>query len=143
MSGDFGDSPSTEEREEAIAEFLSRTGAVGLLREAPPLKSHGCRFTEFDEKLSISSSTLSKRLDEACELQLLKIELESTDYGANSMYVLTGAGANLRSEMDQRGIFRIYDKIQTLEEELDESVEDLREWVPGGLFRSRDRQFEP
>lgn len=143
MSGNFGDIPSTEEREEAVAEFLSRTGAVGLLREALPLKYQGLQYSEFAERLSISSSTLSKRLDEACELDLLKIELESTDYGSNSVYVLTGTGQNLRDQMEQMGILRTYDKIQTLEEEFGDSVEDLRGWVCGGLFNSRDQQFSP
>lgn len=129
----------TEERQEEIAAFLGRTGAIGLLREALPLKYEGRQFSEFDDELDVSSSTLSKRLDEACELGLLKVELESTDYGSNSVYVLTGAGHNLRDQMELMGILRTHDRIQTLEEELDESVADLREWVTEGLFKSRDR----
>jgi len=143
MSGDPRDIPSREEREEAIAGFLSRTGAVGLLRESVPFHNQGVQFSEFDEKLSVSSSTLSKRLDEACELDLLSVELESTDYGSNSVYVLTGTGRSLRDQMQQLGIFRTYDKIQTLEEEFDESVDDLREWVRGELSTRESRSFDP
>ena len=139
MSGSSRDIPDTEEREEAIADFLSRTGAIGVLNEVPPLKYQGRRFTEFNENVDVSSSTLSKRLDEACESDLLKVELESTDYGSNNMYVLTGTGRNLRDQMEHMGVLRTYSKIQTLEEELDESVGDLREWVTGELFKRRDR----
>lgn len=143
MSRDSRDLPTAEEQEEAIAEFLSRTGAVGLLREATPFHNEGLQFSEFNEKLSVSSSTLSKRLNEACELNLLTINLESTDYGSNNLYVLTQTGRTLRGQMQQFGIFRTYDKIQTLEEEFDESVDDLREWVRGELLTRESRSFDP
>jgi len=90
----------------------------------------------------MSSSTLSKRLNEACELDLLEVKLESTDYGSNSMYVLTGTGGSLRDRMEHMGILRTYDKIQTLEEELDESIEDLQGRVKSGELFRESHDFE-
>ena len=135
MSGGFRDEPDIEELEEDIADFLSRTGSVGLLHEVSPLKDKGSRFSELDDKVDVSSSTLTKRLDEACELKILEVKLESTDYGSNKVYVLTGLGRRLRDRMERMRIFRTYSKMKTLEEELDEAVEDLREQVTGELFR--------
>ena len=135
MSGGFRDEPDIEELEEDIADFLSRTGSVGLLHEVSPLKDKGSRFSELDDKVDVSSSTLTKRLDEGCELRILEVQMESTAYGSNKGYVLTGIGRRLRDRMERMRIFRTYSKMKTLEEELDEAVEDLREQVTGELFR--------
>lgn len=129
-----------DERQEEIAAFLTRTGSIGLLREVQHMD--GSRFTELDEALDVSSSTLSKRLEEACELGLLEPTLESTDYGTNTRYKLTGTGRKVRNVMEHRGIIRTYDKIRTLEEQLDESIEDLREWVTTEMFHGESPDFE-
>lgn len=129
-----------EEHQEEIAEFLSRTGAIGLLREVQ--RMDGSRFTDLDDALDVSSSTLSNRLEEACDLDLLEPTLESTDYGTNTRYKLTGAGRKVRNQMEHRGIVRTYDKIQTLEEQIDESIEDLRKWVTEEMYRGDSPEFE-
>jgi len=130
-----------EEHQEEIAAFLARTGAIGLLREVHPME--GSRFTDLDDALDVSSSTLSKRLEEACELDLLEPSLESTDYGTNTQYKLTGSGRRIRNVMEHRGIIRTYDKIRTLEEQFEESVEELREWITTPDFFREPREFEP
>lgn len=129
-----------EEHQDQVATFLTRTGAIGLLREVQNM--NGSRFTELDEALDVSSSTLSKRLEEACELDLLEPALESTDYGTNTRYKLTGSGRRVRNVMEHRGIIRTYDKIRTLEEQFDESIEELREWVKSGEFFGESPDFE-
>lgn len=139
MSDGFRDQPDIEEQAEAVGEFLTRTGAIGILSIASPLKSKGRQFSEFSEEVDVSSSTLSKRLDEACELGLLKVELESTDYGSNKLYVLTGVGRRLHHRLNDMGVFRTYDKIQTLEEQLDESIEEMRGKIADELYRSGGR----
>jgi len=129
-----------DERQDEIAAFLTRTGAIGLLREVQHMD--GSRFTDLDDVLDVSSSTLSTRLEEACELGQLEPALESTDYGTNTRYQLTGAGRKVRNQMEHRGIIRTYDKIRTLEEQLGESVEELREWVTTEIFRGEQPEFE-
>jgi len=92
--------------------------------------------------LDVSSSTLSNRLEEACELELLEPTLESTDYGTNTRYMPTGLGRRIHNTMEQRRIIQTYDKIRTLEEQYDESVEELREWVTSEEFWGESREFE-
>lgn len=130
-----------EQRQNEIAAFLTRTGAIGVLREVD--RKDGSRFTDFDEALDVSSSTLTNRLEEAYELDLLERTLESTDYGTSKRYKLTGAGRKVRTQMEYRSIARTYDKIRTLEEQLDESVEELCEWVTEEMFRGDGPEFNP
>lgn len=109
-----------DEQREEIVEFLSRTGAVGVLREVNLMA--GSRFTDLEESVDVSSSTLSTRLGEARDLGLLELKLENTEEGTNRHYALTGLGRRVYNQMEQRGIFRTYDKMKTLEEEFDESL---------------------
>ena len=101
MSGGSWDRDErVEEHQEEIAAFLTRTGAIGLLREVQHMD--GSRFTDLADALDVSSSTLSNRLEEACELGLLKPTLESTDYGTNTRYKLSGAGRKVRNQMEHK-----------------------------------------
>lgn len=103
----------------------------------------GSRYSDLESVLDISSATLSNRLDEACELHLMELTLDSTDYGTNKRYELTKPGRRLRSEMERRGIMRTYHRIRELEEQLDASMAGLNEWVAKDLYRREKPTFDP
>lgn len=121
-----------EEHKQAISAFLDRKGAVSVLCTVHIVQ--GSRFTDLNDELSISSSTLAKRLEEAFDLDLLERDFESTSYGANRLYQLTGAGEMVREQLRRTGVERLHERIQELEEQFDAQVNQVQQWVREEMY---------
>jgi len=120
-------SPEVEEQLEGAVEFLSRAGAIGILREID--HTGGKRFTDLDEVVPVSSSTLTTRLSEAVKLGILGRSLEEKDGRTDTVYVPTKVGRRLRQRMQEQQLIRIYDELLDIEQEFDEEVKNLQEWT--------------
>jgi DNA-binding HxlR family transcriptional regulator len=112
----------------SIAAFLRRKGAVELLCIVDRLDYSG-RFTDLDEKINVSHSTLSKRLDEAQELGLVTIAINPQADSPETVYGTTQVGRKLQSEMGKLGLLRMYEKLRNVEELFAEGSEELVAWA--------------
>lgn len=116
-----------EEQLEKVTTFLSRAGAIGILIEID--HTGGKQFTDLNEAIPVSSSTLSSRLQEAIELGILKHDLADETHNNSKIYVQTKLARRLHQQIKQQQLARIYSELQTLQEEFDEEVENLQQWT--------------
>lgn len=107
-----------------LQDFLSRVGGVIVLDE---LASGAKRFVTLDESLDMSSTTLTERLDEAKELDLVEIEIRTQDAEGRKYWKLTDRGKVIREEIQKTDLVRIQKRIRELRKEFDEEVDSLLE----------------
>lgn len=120
----------TEDAEEYLQDvmtFLSRAGAIGLLVEMD--HTGGKQFKHLNEAISVSSSTLTNRLNEALELGILKLTMTSEEHNSSRVYATTKFGRQLHHQIKQQQLARIYMQLQQLENEFEDEVENLQQWV--------------
>ncbi|WP_277543547.1 hypothetical protein [Haloarcula laminariae] len=103
-----------------IDEFLRKKGAVEVIVE---IGSGSATYKDIDEAVLASSSTVSKRLNEAVENELIEITHRLTDYGTQKRYTLTDSGK------------RIYDWV--LDIDLEKKIRELRR-----VQRERDNKMD-
>lgn len=121
-----------EFRQEVCA-FFEQTGAVALFCEIH--WADGNRFTELAEAMGVSTSTVSRRLEEAVDLQILKVTLESTDYGTNKLYKLTKAGTHIRQILEQTGVKDAYLRLREVEREFDSAVGRAQTEIDNSMYQ--------
>lgn len=109
-----------------VQEFLRGKGAVGMLSM---LHERPMTYSELEPKIGITSSTITKRRDEAAELGLLEVNLGEAEVGKSRVYELTDMGEFLTDQMARQGIVSNYRKMRALQELLDEQTDDIAEWV--------------
>lgn len=112
----------------SFASFFRRKGAVELLCIADRRDFHG-RFTDLDDEINVSHSTLSKRLSEAQELGLITVAINPEASSPENVYRTTRTGREIQSEMRELGLPRTYEKLRAIEELFAEGSEDLVEWA--------------
>lgn len=112
----------------SIAAFFRRKGAVELMCIADKRDFQG-RFTDLDDEINVSHSTLSKRLDEAQELSLITVGINPEANSPETVYMTTPFGEEIQSEMRELGLPRTYEKLRTIEELFAEGSEDLVRWA--------------
>ena len=118
---------SAEERREDALTFLGKKGAVELLCEVDQWE--GSRFTDLKSMVPVSSSTLSKRLEEAVDCKILEIDIASSEYGTQKRYVFTTPGKQIRNKMQTQGLIRVYHEYQAYQKELKAQKGTLEEWI--------------
>ena len=118
----------TEPMTTSFAAFFRRKGAVELLCIADQRDFEG-RFTDLDEEINVSHSTLSKRLSEAQELGLITVAINPEASSPENVYRTTRIGKEIQSEMRGLGLPRTYEKLRTIEELFAEGSEDFVEWA--------------
>lgn len=112
----------------SIAAFFRRKGAIELLCIADQKDFHG-RFTDLDNEINVSHSTLSKRLDEAQELDLITVAISPEASSPEPVYRTTRIAREIQSEMRQLGLPRTYQKLRTVEGFFAGGSEELVEWT--------------
>jgi len=128
------------DRTEEIQAFLQRQGAIGILSR---IDVFGDRNKDLQEKVNVSSSTLSKRLQEARDLKLLTIQPQNTDYGTKEVYRLTQAGREVQSKINFIGLDDTYTRLETIEEQFENQRESLVDWAGDNQFSSKRWPWEP
>lgn len=112
----------------SFASFFRRKGAVELLCIADRRDFQG-RFTDLDDEINVSHSTLSKRLSEAQELGLITVAINPEASSPENVYRTTQTGKEIQNEMRELGLPRTYEKLRTVEDLFAEGSEDLVEWA--------------
>jgi len=118
----------TEPMNSSFAAFFRRKGAVELLCIADRRDFQG-RFTDLDDEINVSHSTLSKRLSEAQELGLITVAINPEASSPENVYRTTQTGKEIQNEMRELGLPRTYEKLRTIEDLFAEGSEDLVEWA--------------
>ena len=112
----------------SFASFFRRKGAIELMCIADQRDFEG-RFTDLDNEINVSHSTLSKRLSEAQELGLINVAINPEADSPENVYRTTQVGRQIQSEMRELGLPRTYEKLRTIEELFTDGSEDLVKWA--------------
>lgn len=110
-----------------IAEFLQRDGGVGVIVMIN--KEAGTTQSELQHIVAVADSTLSKRLNEARDNNLVRISLNPTDHKNANRYVLTEFGRFLRVALESRGLAEAYQQYSRLEREIEGTAKDIADWI--------------
>lgn len=110
-----------------IADFLSKNGAMGVLLMID--KEDGTKHTDFKHNLHVSRATVTKRLNNADELDLMEVSRLPDDHGNVKRYALTELGRVLRVALESKGLVEIYQQYVELEQVLEDANEEMVEWV--------------
>lgn len=111
---------------ETFREFFARRGGLGvlvILKEGPQ------RFSELNDRLYISTSTLSKRLGEARDLGLVTPEIDERETSVREQYRVTERGQFVVEKMDRLGIVHAYRTMLDMQGQVEEGKAELVEWV--------------
>jgi DNA-binding HxlR family transcriptional regulator len=103
-----------------IDEFLRKKGAVEVLVE---IGTGSATYQNINDAVLASSSTVSNRLQEAVENELIEVTHRPTDYGTQKRYALTDSGK------------RIFD--WALDIDLEKKIRELRR-----VQRDRDNKMD-
>jgi len=115
-----------------VTGLLDRKGAVEILIE---IGSGSATFQQIDDTVLVSSSTISNRLSEATQLDLVKIRHRPTDYGTQKRYELTDQGMTVFGWAEQLDLDYNIKERRRLKRAYDTKRESLKEHV------QNDEQF--
>ena len=107
-------------------EFLRKDGAIELFCE---LGVHGSSYSELDEKLDISHTTLTTRIEQARELGLLDKRLAREDEDSDAIYYPTDSGARFMIQIRQMDVLEAYKSQKQAREEFEKRSDDVRTWM--------------
>lgn len=112
---------------ETVAEFVSNKGAVSLI---VTVGNSGATFTDLIEKVDVSRNTLSKRLRDAENLNLINPYSAGVGMGGKRKpYDLTLAGTQLLEQIEEVSYTETFYNIVRLREELKEKQESIEKWA--------------
>lgn len=109
-----------------IAEFIGRKGGSEILILLGETER---RHKYLKRKVSVSSTTLTKRLREAQELDLITSETVLNDDKQFSVYRLDDAGHVIYRQMDRNYMVPTYWQRVFVESQYESQKEHLKEWI--------------
>lgn len=112
---------------ESISEFLQKRGSLAILTLLTT--EGGQRFTDLDNEIDVSTSTLTKRLGVARDLGLVIPGQKLGDTSVGNEYRITDRGQMVARQMERQGIVHRYRTIMENRKRIDEEMGDLVEWV--------------
>ena len=115
-----------------VTDFLYRKGGLEILIE---IGSGSATFQQIDDTVLVSSSTISNRLSEATQLDLVEITHRPTDYGTQKRYELTDQGMTVFRWAEQLDLDYNIKERRRLKRTYDTKRESLKEYV------QNDEQF--
>jgi hypothetical protein len=108
--------------------FFELRGAMGLL---VVLKGEAKQFKHLNERLHISSSTLTKRIGEAKGLGLITPEIDDRETSVNNLYRITERGQYVVAKMERLDIVHAYRTMLDMHEQVEDGKQELVEWIEG------------
>lgn len=112
---------------ESISEFLQKRGALGILTLLS--MEDGQRFSDLDEELTVSSSTLTRRLMEARGHGLVVPGMTPEETSVNNEYRITTRGKRVAKQMENQGLIHAVRTILDYQHEVENEMPDLLDWV--------------
>jgi len=113
---------------DTLREFFELRGGIGLL---VVLKGGPKRFKHLNERLQISSSTLSKRIGEAKNLGLITPEIDDRETSVNNLYRVTERGQYVVAKMERLDIVHAYRTMLDMQAQVEDGKHELVEWIEG------------
>jgi len=99
---------------------------------------NGTLHTEFESKTHISRATVSKRIKEAVNLQLLEASRSTDDYGNAKRYFLSQTGRVYRTALESMGLDETYQTYLRSQRELNTGLDEIEDWIEEvGAFYSK------
>ena len=112
---------------ESISDFLQKSGALGILTLLA--MEDGQRFSDLDEQLTISSSTLTLRLTEARGQGLVIPGMNPEETSVNNEYRITTRGKRVARQMENQGLTHAVRTILDYQQDVENEMPDLLNWV--------------
>jgi len=113
---------------DTLREFFELRGAMGLL---VVLKGEAKQFKHLNERLHISSSTLTKRIGEAKDLGLITPEIDDRETSVNNQYRITERGQYVVAKMERLDIVHAYRTMLDMQAQIEGGKQELVEWIEG------------
>ena len=110
-----------------MSDFLQQRGTLGILTLLS--MEDGQRFTELEEKLPISSSTLTRRLTEARGHGLVVPGMNPEETSVHNEYRITTRGKRVARQMENQSLIHAVRTILDYQQEVNNKMEDLVSWV--------------
>ncbi|MFC6723114.1 hypothetical protein ACFQE1_01645 [Halobium palmae] len=109
-------------QEGSIEAYLRRKGVLAVLIE---IGLGSATFQDIDEAVLVSSSTVSNRLQEGVEKELIEITHRPTDHGTQKRYTLTSVGTRVLNRVREIDLDKTVQKLQRLQRERETELERL------------------
>ena len=131
--------PSGEE----IAEFLSKKGAIGLLKVLG--RENGLIVEDIHSELNTSRQPVTERIHEARQLNIIQPHYLPDDHGNADRYVLTGRGQKLYVKCLEQNVFDSYERFKAAEADYNERRSEIIDWLnsPTTMFESNPALDRP
>ena len=113
---------------DTLREFFELRGGIGLL---VVLKGESKRFKHLNERLQISSSTLSKRIGEAKDLGLITPEIDDRETSVKNQYRITERGQYVVTKMERLDMVHAYRTMLDMQAQVEDGKHELVEWIEG------------
>lgn len=113
---------------DTLREFFELRGGIGLL---VVLKGGSKRFKHLNDRLHISSSTLSKRIGEAKDLGLITPEIDDRGTSVKNQYRVTERGQYVVAKMERLDIVHAYRTMLDMQTQVEDGKQELVEWIEG------------
>jgi len=105
-----------------VEAYLRQKGALEVFIE---IGVGSATFQDIDEAVLVSSSTVSNRLQEGVENELIEITHRPTDHGTQKRYTLTKVGTRVVNRVREIDLDKTVQKLQRLHRERETELERL------------------
>ncbi len=109
-----------------IAEFLQLKAGPELLLE---IGTKGSRWTDLENELNISSATLSDRLKQARELDLVESDTRGSESSVSAIYTLDTLGGMVYQQMHNTNTASTWSYLKDTRKEFESQKQQVIEWV--------------
>jgi len=111
---------------DSVSDYFENRGSLGVLIL---LNGEPQRFTDLENALHVSTSTLTHRLGEACDLGFIVPEIEEKQTSVNDRYRLTERGQFVVSKLERLDVVHAYKTLLDAHDTIKTGREELLEWV--------------
>jgi DNA-binding MarR family transcriptional regulator len=110
-----------------VSAFLEKKGAIGIFVRLN--SDEGILSKDLVKVVDVTTSTLSKRLEEGRKRDLFMQVRKPEDHGNARRNQLTERGERLREEMESVGLVDTYEQYFQTVQQINTEKEELLEWV--------------
>jgi DNA-binding HxlR family transcriptional regulator len=111
---------------DTVSEYLASRGGLGVL---VVLRTEAKRFTDLQDTLHISESTLTKRLGEARDLGLVTPEIDEQETSVGDRYRISERGQYVVAKAERLDIVHAYQTMLDMHAAVEDGRKELVEWV--------------
>lgn len=113
----------TEISETSIEDYLTNSGGIGLILRLN--ESKGKIVRALKSEMGPASATVTDRIEEAKDLELVALSPNPADHGNANRYKLTERGAALKSRLESEGVADKYWEYIKAKQSYDEARDKL------------------